>query len=76
MWTEMVDSITLESRVWPKAAVIAEKLWSPQELTKDNRDMYRRLLAIDRYLELNGLRHKKNQQLILSSMVGPSFSNH
>ncbi|MGI9530768.1 beta-N-acetylhexosaminidase, partial [Lutimonas sp.] len=70
MWTEMVDSITLESRVWPKAAVIAEKLWSPQELTKDTDDMYRRLLIMDRYLEFNGLQQKKNQELILSAMVG------
>ncbi len=69
MWTEMVDSITLESRIWPKAAVIAEKLWSPEELTKDTDDMYRRLFVIDRYLENNGLEHKKNQEIILSAMA-------
>ena len=73
MWTEMVDSVTLESRIWPKAAVIAEKLWSPQELTKDNDDMYRRLILLNEELELIGLQHKSNQELILKAMAGKEY---
>lgn len=73
MWTEMVDAVTLESRVWPKAAAIAEKLWSPQELTKDVEDMYRRLMIMDKELEVIGLKHKSNQKTILKSMVGDEY---
>lgn len=69
MWTEMVDSVTLESRIWPNAAVIAEKLWSPQELTKNGEDMYRRLMVMNKELEVNGLHHKMNQEIILKRMV-------
>lgn len=73
MWTEMVDSVTLESRIWPKAAVIAEKLWSPQELTKDDEDMYRRLMLMSDELELIGLQHKSNQASILKGMAGKEY---
>lgn len=73
MWSEMVDSVTLESRVWPKAAAIAEKLWSPKELTKDNEDMYRRLILMNQYLEETGLEHRKNQETILKDMVDQEF---
>ncbi len=69
MWTEMVDSVTLESRIWPKAAAIAEKLWSPQELTEDGEDMYRRLMVMNKELAAIGLRHRMNQEIILKSMV-------
>jgi len=69
MWSEMVDSVTLESRIWPKATAIAEKLWSPQELTKNSEDMYRRLMVMNKELEVTGLQHRINQKIILKSMV-------
>lgn len=73
MWTEMVDAVTLESRIWPKAAAIGEKLWSPQEMTKDVQDMYRRLLIMDKELESMGLKHKSNQEKILKDMVDEKY---
>jgi len=73
MWTEMVDSITLESRLWPRAAAIAEKFWSPQELTSDKDDMYRRLIVLNDYLHKLGVKHKSSQETILRTMVSDNY---
>jgi hexosaminidase len=69
MWTEMSDGITIESRIWPRAASVAEKLWSPMVLSDDVEDMYRRLLVIDDLLEELGLKHRSYRLDILKEMV-------
>ena len=69
MWSEMVDGATIESRIWPRAAAVAEKLWSPKVLTTDNPDMYRRLMVLDDLLEKRGLHHRKNSELLIRQMV-------
>jgi hexosaminidase len=73
MWTEQVDCLTIESRIWPRAAVIGEKLWSPKVLTDDVADMYRRLMVMDKHLEQLGLEHKSYRNILLADMVSDSY---
>ncbi|HEX5602602.1 MAG TPA: family 20 glycosylhydrolase [Pyrinomonadaceae bacterium] len=68
MWAEWVTPETIDSRIWPRTAAIAERLWSPRTVT-DVPDMYRRLAVISRQLEELGLTHKRNQEMMLRRLV-------
>jgi hexosaminidase len=54
MWAEFADKYNIESRIWPRAAVIAERLWSPAE-AGDTAGMYRRLEYIEKEFRVQGL---------------------
>ena len=68
MWAEWVTPETIDSRIWPRTAAIAERLWSPRNVT-DVEDMYRRLAVLSLQLEELGLMHKKNQEMMLRRLV-------
>ena len=68
MWGEWVSPDTIDSRIWPRTAAIAERLWSPQSVT-DIDDMYRRLSVISRQLEELGLTHEKNYGMLLRRLA-------
>jgi hexosaminidase len=57
MWSEFVSPENIDSRIWPRAAAIAERLWSPQQV-QDIDSMYDRLEAVSQHLENYGLRHR------------------
>ena len=65
MWSEYVSAETVNSRIWPRAAAVAERLWSPRDVT-DVAAMYQRLDAIGRVLESAGIR--SNEQTLLDRL--------
>jgi hexosaminidase len=69
MWSELVDARNVDTRIWPRTAAIAERLWSP-EAVADVADMYRRLEAVSGQLEALGLRHKTAQEELLRMIAG------
>jgi hexosaminidase len=71
MWSEFVTPELLDVRVWPRMAAIAERFWSPQNVT-DVADMYRRLEAVSRDLEGLGLTHVFEYEKMLERLAGGS----
>jgi len=69
MWGEFVTPETIDSRIWPRMACIAERLWSSPDV-KDIEDMYRRLEIVSRNLNWLGLRHRSNYPKMLQRLVG------
>ena len=48
LWGENVSAGVLDIKLWPRAFVVAERLWSAQNVT-DEENMYQRLAAVDRW---------------------------
>ena len=59
MWSEQVGPETIDSRIWPRTAAIAERYWSPQSV-RDVTSMYRRMNQISWQLDFAGLTHNTN----------------
>ena len=69
MWAEYVSQETVDSRIWPRMAAIAERLWSPKDVT-DVDSMYDRMEQVSRLLDWTGVQHRTGYQPMLDRMAG------
>ena len=68
MWAELVTPETIDSRIWPRTAAIAERLWSDASVN-DVMDMYQRLETVSIRLEEVGLTHIRNRDVMLRRLA-------
>lgn len=54
LWGVQVTDEMADHRLWPRAAALAERFWSPAHV-RDASEMYRRLVAVDHQLTVMGL---------------------
>jgi hexosaminidase len=73
IWSEYVNQENLDSRIWPRNAAIAERLWSPEGV-RDTSDMYRRLDVVSNRLKWLGLTHKSYYVPMLQRIAGAASS--
>lgn len=69
VWTEAMFDQTVETYIWPRAAAIAERLWSAANI-KDETSMYRRLGLFDARLRRLGSPHHQAREAVLTSACG------
>ena len=68
MWSELVTPLNIDSRIWPRTAAIAERLWSNENIT-DLNSLHKRLKTISFRLEELGIMHLRNKDVILRNIT-------
>lgn len=71
LWSEYVSAGNLDMRIWPRAAAVAERLWSPETAT-DPVSMYARLEKFSEHLDRLGLQHESSRREMVRKLAGPS----
>ena len=69
MWAEHLNQRSIDSRIWPRTAAIAERFWSAEDVNNVD-DMYRRLWVQSLRLESLGLTHLTHEGAALRELAG------
>jgi hexosaminidase len=67
MWSELATPLNIDSRIWPRTAAIAERLWSNENVT-DMNSLYKRLKTVSFRFEELGITHVRNKEVILRNI--------
>ena len=67
MWSELVTPLNIDSRIWPRTAAIAERLWSDENIN-DLSSLHKRLKTISFRLEELGIMHLNSKDAILRNI--------
>lgn len=70
MWAEFITPENVDSRIWPRAAAVAERLWSQQPQDLDS--LYMRLGFVSEHLTIIGLTQQTNPRKMLQRIAGES----
>jgi hexosaminidase len=68
LWSELVTDEILDQRLWPRAAAVAERLWSPAEV-RDEADLYRRLFIVQEGLRRSGLKDETKRAAMIANLA-------
>jgi len=68
LWSELVTDEILDQRLWPRAAAVAERLWSPAEV-RDEADLYRRLFIAQEGLRRSGLKDETHRAAMIANLA-------
>ncbi len=69
IWSEFVNGETIDSRIWPRTAAIAERFWSPQQV-RDIDSMYARMAVVERKLKSYDINPEATTEQMLERMSG------
>lgn len=70
LWSELVCEQVIDLRLWPRAYVVGERLWSDKNLV-DEKNMYTRLSAVSRWAVTSvQLRHRRQAVQGLQRLAG------
>ncbi|MDR7088307.1 beta-N-acetylhexosaminidase [Cellvibrio fibrivorans] len=72
LWAEIADEQSIDLRLWPRAFIVAERLWSARDLQDEN-SMYVRVNSVESWAEKSiGLLHRQQQLTALQKLAGKS----
>jgi len=71
LWAENINSQIIDTKLWPRTFVVAERLWSAENVTNMD-SMYSRLAAMDRWstVSVGTLQHAQTEQQMMRLASG------